>query len=275
YIQATRFDNCHLLAIEKEQFVTLEISEYLPKHASEGYTHLHFGAIRLALTFHGRKGLLVVSHLVTSKIALLDTHFLDYQHTCIDVGTMFITLFSNFNIPLSDPYPLTTLKIEVQIVGAPQINSTFTATLHYQMVYRVQNYALDITVPQETEDALMITVNSTHVLSYKTCTSCQFTEKKDVKVESIFPKKSDEEETIAHIFSTTYQLELVPVNAFDSQGKPIYTFADPDRHKYWNICDCPNVFMMIKMINLPLKKSPVLKPSYKSNMKIEILLLVF
>ncbi|GAV77142.1 MP domain-containing protein [Cephalotus follicularis] len=146
--------------MEQEHFITLEISKYLPKRwISEGYTHLHFGAVRLALTFHGRKGLPIMS-----RIVLLDTRFLDYQHACIgtvettlNAGTIFITLFPNFNMPLSDSYLLSTLKVQIQIVGVPQVNSTFVAILHYQMVHRVQNHALDLAVPQGNEDVLMIT----------------------------------------------------------------------------------------------------------------------
>lgn len=47
---------------------------------SQGYPHLHLGAIRLALTFHGHKGLPVVA-----RIALLDTQFLDCEHAYIGI----------------------------------------------------------------------------------------------------------------------------------------------------------------------------------------------
>ncbi|GAV66332.1 LOW QUALITY PROTEIN: MP domain-containing protein, partial [Cephalotus follicularis] len=271
-VQATRFDQCHLL--EQEQFVTLEIPEYLLKHISERYNHLHFGTVRLALTFHGRKGLPIAS-----RIALLDTRFLDYQHACIgtfettlNVGTMFITLFPNFNMPLLDLYLLSALKVQIQIVGASQVNSTFVVTLHYQMVYRVQNHTLDLVVPQGTEDALIITINSTHVPScihipkqishyeliqlipeswitnyenlHKVTTHVQAVElvyrkNKNGKVEIVFPKKPEEEEIVTQIFPTQYQLEPVRVTSIDYQGKPIYEFTDSDGHKYWDICDCP------------------------------------
>ena len=48
---------------------------------------------------------------------------------------------------LKDPYLNTALKVQVQITGAPQVSTTYTATLHHQMVYRVQNHAFDIAVP--------------------------------------------------------------------------------------------------------------------------------
>ena len=51
-------------------FTILFLKELIPKWKVEGFTHVHYGAIRIALTFHGRKGLLVVSKTVT-----LDTIF--------------------------------------------------------------------------------------------------------------------------------------------------------------------------------------------------------
>ncbi|GKE05920.1 hypothetical protein Tco_1397938 [Tanacetum coccineum] len=49
--------------------VSLSLPSDLPRHClAQGYTHIHFGAIRLALTFHGRKGIPAYS-----RIALLDT----------------------------------------------------------------------------------------------------------------------------------------------------------------------------------------------------------
>ncbi|KAL6003407.1 hypothetical protein ACLOJK_023630 [Asimina triloba] len=59
--------------------------EFPASWIKEGYSHLHFGAVRLALTFHGRKGLPVAA-----KIALLDSRFINYQHAC--VGMMQTTL---------------------------------------------------------------------------------------------------------------------------------------------------------------------------------------
>nr|GFA14298.1 integrase, catalytic region, zinc finger, CCHC-type, peptidase aspartic, catalytic [Tanacetum cinerariifolium] len=54
-----------------EHLVSLSLPSDLPHHClTQGYTHIHFGAIRLALTFHGRKGLPAYS-----RIALLDTRY--------------------------------------------------------------------------------------------------------------------------------------------------------------------------------------------------------
>ena len=81
----------------------------------QGYTYLHFGAVRLALTFHGRKGLSIAS-----RISLLDSRFLEYQNavigtiqTTLIAETIFVTLFPNFNMSLRDPYLCDALKVQV------------------------------------------------------------------------------------------------------------------------------------------------------------------
>jgi len=72
YVQSSKFDQHPIPATKKEYFVTLQISlEFPGQWAQQGYSHVHYGAVRLALTFHDRKSLLVVA-----RIALLDTKFL-------------------------------------------------------------------------------------------------------------------------------------------------------------------------------------------------------
>ncbi|ESQ51082.1 hypothetical protein EUTSA_v10023191mg, partial [Eutrema salsugineum] len=100
--------------------------------------------IRLALTLHGRKGLSVVA-----RVALLDTRYREYQHACIttiqttlNAGTIFVTLYPNFNISLEDPQIFQNMQIQLQITGAPQVGNTYVATLHHQMAYRVQNHVM-------------------------------------------------------------------------------------------------------------------------------------
>ena len=74
----------------------------------------------MALTFHGRKGLPAVS-----RMALLDSRFLGYQHavigivqTTLNARTVFVKLFPNFNMPLKDPHLCDALKVQVQITRA-------------------------------------------------------------------------------------------------------------------------------------------------------------
>ncbi|KAG7557141.1 histone H3/CENP-A [Arabidopsis suecica] len=70
----------HLVpATETEHMIPLRLNEgMIAQWRAHGYTHLHYGAIRLALTLHGRKGLPVVA-----RVALLDTRYREYQHACI------------------------------------------------------------------------------------------------------------------------------------------------------------------------------------------------
>ena len=121
----------------------------------EGYTHLHLGRVRLILTLHGRKGLPI-----TARLALLDTRFKEYQHaiigtilTTLHAGSVLLTFYPNFNLSLESPNLPITLKAE-------QIVSLKMATLHHQLVYRLQNHALDIPTPQSSSDALMIIADS-------------------------------------------------------------------------------------------------------------------
>ena len=85
---------------------------------AKGFTHIYFGAIRIALTFHGIKSLHVVS-----ETTILDTRCDKYQPTCLatiqstlNAGTIFVTIFANFNMPLNDLTLPTALKVQVQII---------------------------------------------------------------------------------------------------------------------------------------------------------------
>ncbi|KAH9716900.1 hypothetical protein KPL71_021631 [Citrus sinensis] len=50
----------------------------------------------------------------------------------------------------------TTIKVQIQLQGAEQTPTSKIATLHHQIVYRLQNHALDLPTPYITSDALMI-----------------------------------------------------------------------------------------------------------------------
>lgn len=87
-------------------------------------------------------------------MTLLDTRFLDYQHACIgtiettlNARMMFVTLFPYFNMALSYSQFFIALKVQFQIIGAPQVANSVVATLHYQMMYMVQNHAIDLSLP--------------------------------------------------------------------------------------------------------------------------------
>uniref|UniRef100_A0A803QDR5 Polyprotein n=1 Tax=Cannabis sativa TaxID=3483 RepID=A0A803QDR5_CANSA len=137
YVQSTKFDQCNLPATEQEQ---------------------------LALTHHGRKGLPVCA-----RITLLDTRMRKFQHASIgtleatlNAGTIIVTFYPNFSMSLWDKRLLDALKVQLQIVGIDQDPDSLGSTLHYQMACRVQNHAIDISIPGSS-DALMITVDTNHV----------------------------------------------------------------------------------------------------------------
>ncbi|KAM7480901.1 hypothetical protein LguiB_005484 [Lonicera macranthoides] len=114
FVQCTPFDSLFVKSCHEEQFFTVPISPDICHMAlSQGYTHMHFEAIRFAVTFHGRKGLQAVA-----RIAFVDSRLTNYQQAILgnvqatlNAGTVFFTLYPNFNIPLSDPFVCSALKI--------------------------------------------------------------------------------------------------------------------------------------------------------------------
>lgn len=124
YVQSSRLDQCSLRATNQEQYVDLEIPQYLINHwKTEGYTALHFGAVRLILSLHGRK-----NQPVFCKIALLDSSYLHYENavigtvlTTLHAGSVVLTIFPNYNVSLSDNTLSTRLKVQVQITGTDQV----------------------------------------------------------------------------------------------------------------------------------------------------------
>ncbi|KAH9716790.1 hypothetical protein KPL71_021574 [Citrus sinensis] len=158
----------HNLAEVSEQYVTLEIPpDLVANWKRERYTNLHLGGVRLILTLHGRKGLPV-----TARIALLDTRFKQYQHTIVGTvlttlhaGSVLLSFYLNFNLSLEDPNLPTTLKVQIQLQGAEQTPTSKIATLHHQIVYRLQNHALDLPTPHTASDALMILVDTDTILT--------------------------------------------------------------------------------------------------------------
>ncbi|KAK2640903.1 hypothetical protein Ddye_022666 [Dipteronia dyeriana] len=159
YVQSIALDNCLVPASTTEQYVDLEIGQPLiDQWIKEGYSYLNIGAIRIILTLHGRKGLPV-----TARIALLNTIYKKYEHaiigTCLStlhVGSISLTYYPNFNIPLRDQNLHNYLKIQLQVVGAPMIPNSYMAMLHHQIAYRLQYHAFDLPVPGHTRDIIFI-----------------------------------------------------------------------------------------------------------------------
>ncbi|KAL4348169.1 hypothetical protein GQ457_17G020410 [Hibiscus cannabinus] len=106
----------------------------------------HVGAIRLALTFHNKKGLPVAT-----RIALLDSRYNNYQHACLGMvettlnsGTAVFTVFPNFTLSLKDKTWSTTFVAQIQMIGAPMEPGLVQATLHSQMAYRLQDHVFGL-----------------------------------------------------------------------------------------------------------------------------------
>ncbi|XLU77161.1 hypothetical protein S245_000582, partial [Arachis hypogaea] len=158
-IQSSHLQQCGLKATTAEQYITLEIApELIQSYLNQGYTHLHLGAVRLILTLHGRRSLPVIA-----KVALLDTTFKEYQHgligalvTTLSNGSVILTIAPNFTMRLSDPTICQRLKIQIQLVEVIQDSNAEQATLHHQVLYRVQDHALDLNLPNTTGEALFM-----------------------------------------------------------------------------------------------------------------------
>ncbi|QHN91717.1 polyprotein [Arachis hypogaea] len=123
-----------------------------PKEVIQSYHLQQCGAVRLILTLHERRSLLI-----TAKVALLDTTFKEYQHaligalvTTLSNGSVILTIAPNFTMRLSDPTISQRLKIQIQLVGVIQDSNVEQATLHHQVLYRVQDHALDLNLPNTT-----------------------------------------------------------------------------------------------------------------------------
>ncbi|KAF4372297.1 hypothetical protein G4B88_004613 [Cannabis sativa] len=238
YVQSTKFDQCNLPATEQEQ-----------------------------------KGLPVCA-----RITLLDTRMRKFQHASIgtleatlNAGTVIVTFYPNFCMSLRDKRLLDALKVQLQIVGIDQDPDSLGSTLHYQMAYRVQNHAIDISIPGSS-DALMLTVDTNHVptcihiprhitteelqqiLPTSWITNYEKTQKPLPSVRSadpVFKSKKDgsieisfaKNETTPRVFSTQYMMstiipEAAEISSFDKNGSPIYAFKSTSGHIYWDICNC-------------------------------------
>ncbi|RDX61397.1 hypothetical protein CR513_60385, partial [Mucuna pruriens] len=143
YVQSSKMECCSLAATSEEQYVTIEIARELIRHWQlEGYTHLHYGAIRLILSLHGRRGLPV-----SARVSLLDSSYLHYENAVIE--TVLTTLHAG-----SDPTISHRLKVQVEITEADQVAEALSATLHHRFIYRLQDHAINLSLPTSNDGAL-------------------------------------------------------------------------------------------------------------------------
>ncbi|MED6174465.1 hypothetical protein PIB30_069237 [Stylosanthes scabra] len=247
-----------------EQYITIEIpQDLIREYLAQNYTHLHLGAVRLILTLHGRKGLPI-----TEKIALLDTTFKEYQNghigalvTTLTNGSVIHTISPDFTMRLTDPTLSQRIKIQVQLIGAIQDSAAEQATLHHQVLYRVQDHALDLKLPNSTGDALLMFHDKNNgpaiILDVHTTTPPRITRASDGTVTTVFQRPGSEGQssfrqssfrricTISPIFiQHTAHPDDPPVHYYDN-GKPIYV-SHIQGHFIWDVdpsmcdsdCDC-------------------------------------
>ncbi|MED6219126.1 hypothetical protein PIB30_033060 [Stylosanthes scabra] len=69
---------------------------------------------------------------------------------------------ARFTMRLTDPTLSQRIKIQVQLIGATQDAAAEQATLHHQVLYRVQDHALDLKLPNSTGDALLMFHDKNH-----------------------------------------------------------------------------------------------------------------
>ncbi|XP_062089667.1 uncharacterized protein LOC133796203 [Humulus lupulus] len=165
------------------------------------------------------------------------------------------------------------------------------------MAYRLQDHALDLSLPTA-EEALLVSVDSTQVPTcthiprqistddlmkilpnswitnyemlhqpqkvFQTLTGPSYHKKEDDFVEIIF----DRTQTKAPSCSTTQYMMTsitpadVEIQSFDSQGSPIYAFESTDGHKYWDVYDCKSCLKVEE--DLP---KPKRRPSSRKRLK--------
>ncbi|CAK8533744.1 unnamed protein product [Lathyrus sativus] len=162
YVQSSRLDQCSLRATNQEQYVDLEIPQYLINHwKTEGYTTLRFGAVRLIISLHGRK-----NQPVFCKIDLLDSSYLHYENvvigtilTTLHAGSVVLTIFPNYNVSLNDNTLSTRMKVHIQITGTDQVPEAMSATLHHQIIYRLQKRSIDLPISGFSSDSLLVVTN--------------------------------------------------------------------------------------------------------------------
>lgn len=105
------------------------------------------------------------------KMALLNTTCVKYEHAVIgtlastlNMGSMVLMFFPNFNVLLKDPNFSNLLKLQLQITGIEQIATAISASLHHQLVYRLQNHSVNLPYDSFTGLPAIITMEREDVL---------------------------------------------------------------------------------------------------------------
>ncbi|KAI5407905.1 hypothetical protein KIW84_053954 [Lathyrus oleraceus] len=248
YVQSSRLDQCSLRATNQEQLI---------------------------LSLHGRK-----NQPAFCKIALLDSSYLHYENavigtvlTTLHAGSVVLTIFPNYNVSLSDNTLSTRLKVQVQITGTDHVPEAMSATLHHQIIYRLQNHSIDLPLSGCSSDSLLVVTNReedipsivqiprritreelTQLIPLEWITNYErlhvdrrpiqsqestFIRSIDKRVKTIFKKPDEESTSISPIFQTMMIQPVLkenwcPVHVVTAEGKPIYT-DKIDGHFIWDV----------------------------------------
>ncbi|KAH9680080.1 hypothetical protein KPL71_026410 [Citrus sinensis] len=183
---------------------------------------------------------------------MLDTRFKQYQDavigtvlTTLHAGSVLLTFYPNFNLSLQDPNLPTTLKVQIQIQGAEQISSAKIATLHHQLVYRLQNHALDLPTPEHHSDTLMVLAESDQIPTIIQIPR-QIPRHELIKLMPLeWISNYEQFHNNTAPIQTSDSQEDLPITGFNSEGYPVYP-AKHNGHFLWDapgsgMCDpnCP------------------------------------
>ncbi|KAI5429496.1 hypothetical protein KIW84_034183 [Lathyrus oleraceus] len=217
---------------------------------------------------------------VFCKIALLDSSYLHYENdvigtvlTTLHAGSVVLTIFPNYNVSLSDNTLSTRLKVQVQITGTDQVPEAMSATLHHQIIYRLQNHSIDLPLSGCSSDSLLVVTNReedipsivqiprritreelTQLIPFEWITNYErlhvdirpiqsqeatFRRSIDKRVKTIFKKPDEGSTSISPIFQTmmiqpVLKEDWCPVHAVTAEGKPIY-IDKIDGHFIWDV----------------------------------------
>ncbi|KAH9744175.1 hypothetical protein KPL70_003574 [Citrus sinensis] len=169
-------------------------------------------------------------------------------------GSVLLTFYPNFNLSLQDRNLPRTLKVQVQIQGAEQISSAKIATLHHQLVYRLQNHALGLPTPEHDSDTLMVLAESDQIPTIfqipRQIPRHELIKLMPLEWISNYEYAPQEPPRLSFTYSsmlTAVQTaqENLPITGFNSEGYPVYP-AKQNGHFLWDapgsgMCDptCP------------------------------------
>lgn len=210
----------------------------------------------------------------------MDSSYLHYENavigtvlTTLHAGSVVLTIFPNYNVSLNDNTLSTRLKLQVQITGTDQVPEVMSATLHHQIIYRLQNHSIDLPLSGCSSDSLLVVTNReedipsivqiprritreelTQLIPLKWITNYErlhidrrpiqsqeatFRRSIDKTVQTIFKKPNEGSTSMSPIFQTmmiqpVLKEDWFPVHAVTTKGKPIYT-DKIDGHFIWDV----------------------------------------